>query len=469
MNSLLVPAAHISKGLLGSALALALLWAPSCQKHGVCDNLSGSCLALHVEGEGAFDALSTTLHLDGDAAKRTGDTAGEPPSEIELPLTLRVVPPPEVLASQVRMITVDGLRGSYIAATAASEPGFTWPEGSHVELSLRLRDTATLPDGGSAADLGAQDMTTPSDMGSPVDLKWRSENNAGKANLYGVFAGSATRAYAVGEGGLVLSRQSDGTWRSENAGTNQTLNGITGLASGSVWAVGKNPGAWRRGGTSWGQDVAALNLGTNGELLTVCGGATAGELWAGASDGRVWHRTGPADRNGTWQTPEQVFPSGNKVYGIGSAGGAVFAVGDQGHVAVRRDSAPGTPWQQFQYSALPTGDPFTINSVWAFDKNTAVAVGSGGRLVRYQSGAWQSTIETINPQGSELFGVYGERPERVFAVGENGLILRIDGTQVTELARSTPQRLYGIYGRSETDIYVVGYAMGASLILHGTP
>lgn len=463
-------------GKAAQALAGALLLATAatCQRHGVCDDVAGSCLALRVEGEGPFDALRTTLNLTG-APPRIGDTEG-----IELPVTLRVVPPPGVSASQVRGVEVAGLRGGAAAETAASDSSFFWPDDSHIDLTLQLHGPEGDKDGGTE-DMAEPDMAPPAgmdmaptmDMPNPTPtLKWSTEMNSARANLYSVWAGSATQAFAVGASGVVLSRQGDGTWRTESLGALVNLAGVTGVPGSSAWAVGQSPGAWRRDSMKWSQDTSGLALSPgmsmNGQLWSIAAGATAGELWAGDRDGRVFHRTGPANGAGSWQSPEQVFPSGTNIYGVSSAGGAVFAVGDNGQVAVRKDSAPMTRWQTFQYS-LPAGGSLTLNSVWAFDKDSAVAVGVNGLLVRYSGGAWQATPQSVDAQNTELFAVWGLRPDRVWAVGDNGLIVRVDGTRTVELAKNAAQSLRGIHGLSEVDIYIVGFTTSASLILHGTP
>jgi hypothetical protein len=446
----------------GAAGAFLLLSGGSCQRHGVCDDVAGSCLALRVEGDGPFESLRTTLHIIGDASsQRQGDTLpGSGETQIDLPLTLRVVPPLEVRASEVGAVEVSGIKNGQPAARAKSGDDFSWPDGSHISLTLRL----TSPDAQTDGGVTEYDMTTP----PPTDLKWRAETNPGRASLYGVWAGSGTQAYTVGDNGTILARQGDGTWKAESAGGMGTLNGVNGILGGNVFIVGETPGSWRRDTMRWNQDSTGLNLGRSQLLtLTSCG---PGDLWAGDENGRVYHRTGPANANGTWQTPEQVFGTFDKVFGVSCAGGAIFAVGDNGRAAVRKDGNAGTRWQTFQYPALPMGGPFTLDAVWAFDKDNAVAVGSSGLLVRYSSGAWQMTPQSITTQGTEFFGVWGPRPDRVFAVGGGGLIVRVDGAKATELARNTAQTLYAIYGISETDIYVVGSTnLGASLILHGTP
>lgn len=448
--------------LLGAGSALLLLTEASCSKRGVCEEVAGSCLALRVEGEGPFDALRTTLALSGGSdTMRMGDTTAEPPG-IELPVTLRVVPPEGLVASQVTQVAVAGLRADVEMARAQSDPSFIWPDDTHIDLTLLLTGGEPPPDGGS-------DDMNPGDMaGPPTELKWKPETNPAKFSLFGVWAGSPTQAYAVGEKGSVLARQGDGTWRTDTTTITGTLYGVTGLVGGNVWSGGDQPGAFRRDATKWNTDNSGLNLGT-GKLYSITVGATPGELWAGDNDGKVWHRTGSAMANGLWGTFEQVLPAGTAVNGIASAQGAVFVVGTNGYVAIRKDSSPGTVWAPTQLPTQPTGKRPDWQGVWAFDKSNAVVVGTDGFLVRYSGGTWQSA-QSVSDQTSRLFSVWGQSDSRVFVVGDNGLIIRVEGSKATELTRNPAYQLNSIFGLNEKDIFAVGVGpANNALILHGTP
>lgn len=447
--------------LFGAGGALLLLADASCSKRGVCEEVMGSCLALRVEGQGPFDALRTTLGLSGGSDTRMGDTTAEPPG-IELPTTLRIVPPAGLAASQVTQVAVDGLRADVAMAHAQSDASFIWPDETHIDLTLLLNDGNDVPDGGSD-DGPTVDMTGP-----PTELKWKVETNPAKFSLFGVWAGSPTQAYAVGEKGSVLARKGDGTWATDTMTITGTLYGVSGLTGGNVWAGGDLPGAYRRDATKWTADNSGLNLGT-GKLYSITVGATPGELWAGDQDGKVWHRTGSATANGTWGAFEQVLPAGTAINGIASAQGAVFAVGVNGYVAVRKDSNPGTLWTQTQLPTQPTGKRPDWQGAWAFDKNSAVVVGTDGFLVRYSGGAWQ-TAQSVSDQTSRLFSVWGQSDARVFVVGDSGLIIRVEGSKTTELARNAAYQLNSVYGLSEKDIFAVGVGpANNALILHGTP
>ena len=319
-------------------------------------------------------------------------------------------------------------------------------------------------------------VQTASDLAQPPPtIQWLLEpNSGGKNELYHVWADGAFSAWAIGTAGTILARQSAGSWAIETSGTVVDLYGIVGLPGGSIWAVGDTPGAWRRDRASgkWLPDQSGLALGPQGALWSITTGATAGELWAGGEDGKVWHRTGVPDGSGVWQS-EAALPIGVTVFGIAYADGAVFAVGQRGYVAVRKDSGGGARWQApYQYlelAGITMGRDDGLYGVSAYDRNTAVAVGSKSLLCRYIGGLW-TPPQRIDPSSVELNAVWGTSLGRVWAAGYGGLISRVEGSIATALHTDPNQSLYGIHGRSDTDIYAVGSSFGGfSLILHGQP
>ena len=450
---------------------LALLWAislsTSCQKKAVCDDVPGSCLALTVLGQGPFDELRTELTQPG-GNNRVGTTSGN----IDLPLTLRVVPPSGVSSESVSGVTVTGVRASADQASGSTPPGFAWPEGAHIEATVSLEGTVVdggVDDGSLMDQAGPPDLTMPDLSGPPPTLRWTPEATTGtiRQELYGVWSGAANQTFAVGQSGVILTR-SGTSWGQEASPTAISLHGVTGFAGNGTWAVGQSPGAWRRGAT-WSGDAMGLTLQPTDTVWSVSAGGTAGELWAGSDNGKVWKRSGAAGSNGSW-TSEQALPAGNTVYSVSYAGGTVFAVGQRGWVGVRR----GTAWQNYQYTDLAgstSGRPDALYGVSAIAADSAVAVGTKGLAVRYSAGSWRPGTVRIDPGSNEFNAVWGSPAGRWFAVAYNGLIVRLDGSLTpTQLRTDGTQSLYGIFGNSESDIYVGGARVsGDAIILHGTP
>ncbi len=212
-----------------------------------------------------------------------------------------------------------------------------------------------------------------------------------------------------------------------------------------------------------------LTLQPTDTVWSVSAGGTAGELWAGSENGKVWKRSGPTGSNGTW-TSEQALPAGITVFSVSYSGGTVFAVGQRGWVGVRRSGV----WQNYQYTDLAgstMGRADALYGVSALNADSAVAVGTKGLAVRYAMGSWKPGTVKIDPGNNEFNAVWTSASGRSYAVAYNGLIVRFDSNlAATQLRSDLSQSLYGIFGTSETDIYIVGVrTSGDALILHGTP
>ena len=112
-----------------------------------------------------------------------------------------------------------------------------------------------------------------------------------------------------------------------------------------------------------------------------------------------------------------------------------------------------------------------LYGVFASSADSAVAVGTKGLAVRYATGSWKPGTVKIDPTSNEFNAVWTSASVRSYAVAYNGLVVRLDSNLgATQLRTDGTQSLYGIFGTSETDIYIVGVRnTGEALILHGTP
>ena len=355
----------------------------------------------------------------------------------------------------MRSIRLEGSRSSSVVASGTTASGFSWPDGAHIEATIQLSAVEPPPPG-------------------PL-IVWRQETTPAGANspLYDVWArpmgSSGDFVIAVGDNGTALIKNG-AQWTSELSMTTAYLGGVFGESSGATMAVGQapSPGAYKRDGmtpNAWSKETTPAPMPGGTGFWSVAAGTAPGEYWAGDDDGKVWRRT-VSGTTVMW-TSEQALPPGNGVYGIAQAGGAVFAVGNSGNVGYRKDSNTGTAWAQSRVASLASAD--WLNGVWAFDAMTAVAVGTKGWLVRCQGGSWSTTGTKIDNNNTELFGVWGMTPSKVWVAGANGLILRVDNSTTYKLYSKPGIELQAIFGISETNIYAVGGTAGQpSFLLHGT-
>jgi hypothetical protein len=105
-----------------------------------------------------------------------------------------------------------------------------------------------------------------------------------------------------------------------------------------------------------------------------------------------------------------------------------------------------------------------LYGVWVVGSNgTGVAVGRSGAYYIITSGTTLGSRQNIGAQ--DLNAVHIASNGRGWIVGNNGVILRVDGTSVTNFAASpTSNNLYGVFTVSDQ----VAYAVGDGVILKYT-
>lgn len=102
-----------------------------------------------------------------------------------------------------------------------------------------------------------------------------------------------------------------------------------------------------------------------------------------------------------------------------------------------------------------------LSSVWGSGPNDVYVVGGSGdvpplaEMYHYDGAVWR-TIDVSGTGGFGLVWVYGFGPSDVYAVGLGGTVLHYDGTGWTKLNAGTTRSLWGIWGSSPTDIWIVG-------------
>ncbi len=137
----------------------------------------------------------------------------------------------------------------------------------------------------------------------------------------------------------------------------------------------------------------------------------AGTDWVGGSVGLVLSRQG----GGAWSV-ERVA-STDFVTGIwGTSNGDIYVV--VGNSLQRRDPPFWDP------IAIPTGNSILLG-IWGLDDDHAWIYGSNG-LILYRDGV--NWLRAEVPVGDEIWGIGGNAPDNLVAVGQNGVILQsVDG------------------------------------------
>lgn len=140
-----------------------------------------------------------------------------------------------------------------------------------------------------------------------------------------------------------------------------------------------------------------------------------------------------------------VFTTGlTSFYGVwGSGPNDVFAVGTGGVIF----HFNGTSWQQ-----QPSGTTQKLDAVWGFSPTDVHAVGDNGVALHYNGTAWSSA----GTLAATMQGLWGSAPDDLWAVGKLGWTAHFDGTSWTSIKTVAKGDLWGVAGRSPSDVHAVG-------------
>lgn len=158
----------------------------------------------------------------------------------------------------------------------------------------------------------------------------------------------------------------------------------------------------------------------------------AGTVMRLAADGDRWERL-PA-------------PTELNLHCVLDAGeGGLYAAGQFGQI-FRFD---GSEWQLHFDLHLDV----TILSMWGTRPDSIFAVGDEGLILHFDGLGWKRL-----PSGtsSALYHLWGMDDEHLLAVGDFGLVLRYNGREWTDFAAGTENFLYGVWGDALDNIYTVG-------------
>lgn len=279
---------------------------------------------------------------------------------------------------------------------------------------------------------------------------WKNETSGTVNMLNGaVFVGG--EAYVVGANGTVLRRAMPGApWKPMATGTSATLYAVWGQVADDVYAVGElqaSLGARRRyvvlhfDGKSWSKvyegSPASASTNATGALRAVTArdsdviavgllGTVVGKL-AGAGWKRISSRATDTALFSAWVDDSRVVVGG--------------------HSGQLLEQQPNNRWVTSKL-----GLPFTVRALWGIS-NVLYAAGSGA-IYRHDGSTWSA----VSPGDNQVsvFGLWGASENDVFAVGQNGIVLRYDGKTLKPMASGTSLTMQGVWGVSASAVFAVG-------------
>lgn len=225
-----------------------------------------------------------------------------------------------------------------------------------------------------------------------------------------VWGASETDVYAVGSDGIVVHYDGNDQhlWRHEPQRTNHLLSGIFGTDENEVFIAGEENTILRSTDTR----LTRMNLPSfpdDGTLiLNDLWGQSIDDIFAvGAhGDSRIILR-----HNGQRNTWQRIYQSqGAQLHRIqGVDTGDVFAFGSDG-AFLHAEPGNFTSWTDLSPQPDTTGN---LNDVWASDSGRMIVVGGDGIWLRNGGGNWQST----SPGPGYFTAVWGRNETEIYVVG----------------------------------------------------
>jgi hypothetical protein len=111
-----------------------------------------------------------------------------------------------------------------------------------------------------------------------------------------------------------------------------------------------------------------------------------------------------------------------------------------------------------QWAAMNSGTTANLWAIWGASASAVFAVGDQGAIIRYDGVSW-SPME--GGAGGDLVGIWGSSPSDVFGVGQiltsqgvyDGMVFHFDGNAWTKMVMWEAS-VGGVWGTSASDVYV---------------
>jgi hypothetical protein len=269
--------------------------------------------------------------------------------------------------------------------------------------------------------------------------RWLQIPTGVEEDLLAVGGINAEDVWAVGRGGTALhwrkgpssrERPADGPrWEAVPMDTRNAFAALVALASDDVWAVGQDPGTrrWRESASGPeleedGRPPSASIFHWDGErwraqsaasepwppFFAACASSGGKEIWAVGARGPQGRPAVARWSGGAWGL--ESGPGGEELRAVVAMDDQVWVASSNAKIAARRAG---------QWAVVDTAEG-RYDGLWASSSKDVWAVGS---LVRHFDGAAWTTLAQAREKPAALHGVWGVKPNEVWAVGDEGTVL----------------------------------------------
>lgn len=217
-------------------------------------------------------------------------------------------------------------------------------------------------------------------------------------------------------------------------------------------------------GTALGASWAVMSSGTSEDLVDVWG-TSSSNVYALAAGGALLHYNGGAwsriDDGPLAGVAAEYGPHASSLWG--SSATSLWVIGgthgpEGGAHSVFRYSGSG--WTT---STFGPGETY-FQDLWGTSASNVVLVEADGLILRYNGSQW---TDMNSGTGSFLASVWGSSASSFYAVGETGTILQYSGGTWNAVASGSSADLGGVWGSSSSDVFAVGSEWGSDSTSHG--
>lgn len=228
----------------------------------------------------------------------------------------------------------------------------------------------------------------------------------GSEEFFGISGSSDSNVIGVGDNGIIYRNDGSG-WSAMASPTNRDLNDVEVVDANTAFAVGDNGTILQLSGSTW----SSFNV-TNEHMFGVWA-ASATEAYAGGDRGEIWRYDGS-----TWIDLSGAAGTGNRdIEDIWGDATNVYAMNDRGELFIYNRSS-GT-WAT--NSLCQTGNGF--EDLWGDGLGNIYLV---RRDDVYRNDG--SSCQVVASAPDRLSGIYGGTDGQIYAGGRNGAITHFDGS-----------------------------------------
>lgn len=304
---------------------------------------------------------------------------------------------------------------------------------------------------------------------------WQKHSNDELYPVAGVHGASASDVVLVGNGGLVLHSTGE-SWEEENSGISKDLRKVWATSTQKYVAIGPQGAVAWFDGSSWHPGSS----GVAGDLYGLIGFSDT-EYYIVGQTAKILHYNGsdflpvtnvPTTMNlyAIWgEDSSDVLVVGDNTVLSGPVSSLTpesvpilanwrAAWGTEKHRYVAGELGRMLHFDGSKWEKMPSGTDLTLRAMWGFATDDIFAVGDGATIIHYDGDKW-SPMEAYGNEDTLFLDVWGAAPDDVYVtaqIEEMGYLLHYDGASWKIALAGASVNLRHVHGTGDNNVFAVG-------------